>query len=260
MALINCIECSNKISDLAESCTHCGAPVSLSIKTPCFECSTPLSTVEHICPNCGVDQKLNPLIDKPKEKISSSESNESKIHDKNKEENTIPKKVKTKETKDPEKQKTEQEKKITVQIEQPKSKYTFIKRFFLVVIILLGIIVIGFQFLSDHDKTEIYKNFGIENSDFVKSNGLSSYVQIDETVEKNLLGNKWNVGGSMWSTHPSAVIRTVTVRFYFSDGSEDISFNKKLNPDPIAPDLFLKKIAGHSHAQYERCEVINASE
>jgi hypothetical protein len=29
MALINCPECSNKVSELADRCPHCGAPVAM---------------------------------------------------------------------------------------------------------------------------------------------------------------------------------------------------------------------------------------
>ena len=37
MALINCIECGNKISDKAINCMSCGAPVALSLNQQNFK-------------------------------------------------------------------------------------------------------------------------------------------------------------------------------------------------------------------------------
>ena len=55
MALITCVECGNKVSDLAESCPECGCPV--EIKITCFECGASISDKTEICPRCGVPLK-----------------------------------------------------------------------------------------------------------------------------------------------------------------------------------------------------------
>lgn len=44
MALINCQECSNKVSELADRCPHCGAPVAMRNLIG----STPAQTVINI--------------------------------------------------------------------------------------------------------------------------------------------------------------------------------------------------------------------
>lgn len=46
MALINCIECGNEISDKAHSCPHCGCPASLSISSKDVEVLTANTAVE----------------------------------------------------------------------------------------------------------------------------------------------------------------------------------------------------------------------
>lgn len=54
MALINCPECTHKISDQSVSCTNCGLPTSkmrFSIKCP--ECSKFTSNQSISCTNCG---------------------------------------------------------------------------------------------------------------------------------------------------------------------------------------------------------------
>ncbi len=57
MAMIQCPECGQEISDKAKKCIHCGKvfvedkPVNGEIK--CSECGVVLSETDEICPNCG---------------------------------------------------------------------------------------------------------------------------------------------------------------------------------------------------------------
>ncbi|MCI8282944.1 MAG: zinc ribbon domain-containing protein [Lachnospiraceae bacterium] len=57
MAMIQCPECGQEISDKAKKCIHCGKvfveekPVNEEIK--CIECGAVLSGTDEICPNCG---------------------------------------------------------------------------------------------------------------------------------------------------------------------------------------------------------------
>lgn len=57
MAMIQCPECGQEISDKAKKCIHCGKvfveekPVNEEIK--CSECGAVLAETDEICPNCG---------------------------------------------------------------------------------------------------------------------------------------------------------------------------------------------------------------
>ena len=57
MAMIQCPECGQEISDKAKKCIHCGKvfveekPVNEEIR--CSECGAVLAETDEICPNCG---------------------------------------------------------------------------------------------------------------------------------------------------------------------------------------------------------------
>lgn len=51
MTLIKCEECGQMVSDKAENCPNCGAPVEKKIT--CEECGFNMSANEKACPNCG---------------------------------------------------------------------------------------------------------------------------------------------------------------------------------------------------------------
>lgn len=54
MALINCPECTHKISDQSVSCTNCGLPTSkMKFLIKCPECSESVSNQSISCTNCG---------------------------------------------------------------------------------------------------------------------------------------------------------------------------------------------------------------
>lgn len=58
MALINCPECKNKVSDSAVSCPHCGFPISKRHSSIpervkfCYQCKSFYTVNELICPKC----------------------------------------------------------------------------------------------------------------------------------------------------------------------------------------------------------------
>ena len=55
MALINCPECTHKISDRSVSCTNCGLPTSkMRFSIQCPECSESISNQSASCNNCGL--------------------------------------------------------------------------------------------------------------------------------------------------------------------------------------------------------------
>ncbi len=51
MALINCKECGQQISDSAAVCPHCGAPVVKDVY--CQSCGTKIPEDTKFCPSCG---------------------------------------------------------------------------------------------------------------------------------------------------------------------------------------------------------------
>lgn len=51
MALINCKECGQQISDSATVCPHCGAPVVKDVY--CQSCGTKVPENTKFCPSCG---------------------------------------------------------------------------------------------------------------------------------------------------------------------------------------------------------------
>lgn len=51
MALINCKECGQEISDSASVCPHCGAPVIKDVYCP--KCGTKVPENIQFCPTCG---------------------------------------------------------------------------------------------------------------------------------------------------------------------------------------------------------------
>ena len=51
MALINCKECGQQISDAASVCPHCGAPVVKDVYCPA--CGTKVPGNVRFCPHCG---------------------------------------------------------------------------------------------------------------------------------------------------------------------------------------------------------------
>lgn len=52
--MIRCIECGNTISDKSETCVHCGAPTSISIKNIC-----PTGEQNYICKVNGWDKDFS---------------------------------------------------------------------------------------------------------------------------------------------------------------------------------------------------------
>ena len=54
MAIIDCPECTHKISDQSVSCTNCGLPTSkMRFSIQCPECSESISNQSASCNNCG---------------------------------------------------------------------------------------------------------------------------------------------------------------------------------------------------------------
>jgi len=63
MALINCIECGEKVSTTAEACPHCGAKIP-EIQIRCDECGNITNVENEKCSHCGAffDREVHPNI------------------------------------------------------------------------------------------------------------------------------------------------------------------------------------------------------
>lgn len=269
MALITCVECQNKVSDLAKDCPQCGAPVILSRKTPCFECGNLLEPGIKLCNSCGVDQSLNPTIlssENPDALIQVDEKKENtqKIPDAKREEEKVEPQPKINST---EKKENTQPKsnstasttsniKTTTPVKQ-KSGCLKIFLIFSIVIILLGVVI--FNLLSDQTKREIYEALGIENSGFVR-NSLATYINMEEVnSRKNILGT-WVVDGMIYNTHEYITITKVDIKFKFSDYDETRTIYKNLRPGRIFKSVFEERFDNHNRAYYEGWEVVDARE
>lgn len=260
MPLITCIECQNKVSDLAKDCPHCGAPVFISLKTKCFECGNPLEHGETLCKNCGVDQSLNPekggeekpIVEqappleektetKPAEEKEKSEESKEQTQATNRQPKTSPRPTQT----------------IPV---SPKPKSGCLKPIVIGFLIVIVIGFVAFKFLPPEMKRELYEALGIENSDFVK-NDLASYIHLEETRHKqNWLGT-WVIDGMIYNLHESITVTEVDIKVKFSDYDEIYTINRYLKPGKVFKSPFEIRISsGHEDAYFEGCEVVDARE
>lgn len=261
MALINCIECTKSISDLAEICPHCGAPVELSKKAlekkpevKCFECENILKEGEEVCTNCGVNQSLNtkvevaendiPVKETP-EKVAVIKNDLNAGMKKNEKKTVVPPKI--------------EEPKERIKIQQAPKKSKWFRNLIIVIAILLGLAFVGFKMLPNNTQRDMIQGLGLEQSEFVGSNSMSSYVELGEVVSRNTLFGKWGITGTMINVHPDKTIYSVTIRFKFSDGDEERTKNVKMKSNDLFPKLFDMKIDGHKGASFYGAEVISAN-
>lgn len=56
MALIQCPECGNTISDKASTCPKCGYPL-INLQVTCPECQSTVDAKATVCPECGYPLK-----------------------------------------------------------------------------------------------------------------------------------------------------------------------------------------------------------
>lgn len=77
MALIECIECKNKISDKSKACPNCGFPTAQADSiVECPECSQRVSNKSKDCSNCGFPIDKNNQTDNP-QKVKRSQNTKS---------------------------------------------------------------------------------------------------------------------------------------------------------------------------------------
>lgn len=53
MAMMECPNCGEQVSDKAKKCVHCGAVLIPEEKRYCQECGAELDTEADVCPKCG---------------------------------------------------------------------------------------------------------------------------------------------------------------------------------------------------------------
>jgi len=260
MALINCIECTKSISDLAETCPHCGAPVKLSLKTSgkksvinCFECDSVLKEGVEMCPNCGVKQSLN--INKTtsekqiqiKKTIKEVPIIESDLKNENK----------SKEKKVIVPLKSENIKERIIIQQMPKKSHWF-RNLIIFLGILLALGYVGFKILPNDVQRNFIKEVGLEDSNFISTNSMSSYIEISEVVPRKTMFGKWGITGVLGNIHPTKTVYSVTIRYSFSDGDEDRTKNIKIKKNG-GFKIFDEKIDGHKGASFYGAKVIDAN-
>jgi len=231
MALINCIECTKPISDLAETCPQCGAPVELSKivkeetpKTKCFECETILKDNERSCPNCGVNQTLNSKSAPPLKETSKNEAPKERII-----------------------------------IQQMPKKSKWLRNLIILLSISFGLAFIWLNLIPHNSKRELFKELGIENSEFVGSNSMASYVKINDVITRKTLFGKWGITFTLSNLHIDKTIYNITFKVKFSDGNKRISRNMTLRSQNILPKIIDLKIEGHKNASFQGIEIIDAN-
>ncbi len=141
-----------------------------------------------------------------------------------------------------------------------KEKSHFLRNLFFGLIAPALLLVCIFLFLPDDVKREIYESMGIENSDFVKGNSLKSYVQVENFIENNTLGRKLSVKTMLFNEHRTATIHSVTLRYNFSDGSEDRRISVNIPPQNTLPRITNEKFNGRRKNTLRSVEVVSASE
>lgn len=234
MALINCSDCNNQISDKATICVKCGAPVIVKETISCFECSTILDKGVKSCTHCGA---IQPLVEKEvvTEKVKKPEIvSEPKIV----------------------------EKIIIKEVEKEKPArsgfFRFLKFVIIVIVFLIIAFVIFINYADKDTKREFFESIGIEDSDFVKDNAIETYVVTTEVFARQKLNGVWIINGWMRNTHTSETISSIEIRFNFSDGSTTETIYKTLGPDGTGQP-FRIKIGGHRSAQYLDYNIIRAN-
>lgn len=267
MALITCIECENKISDLAKNCPNCGAPVEISKKTPCFECGNLLENGVRTCNSCGVDQSLNPSIipaEKPlvnqdqkvetpiQKPISTAQSSNQKTEQKDETKKEPKPEVKESIT-------NQANKNIPTSQTALKKKSGCLKPLLITGLIILVLGFIGYQLLPDDAKRELFEALGIENSDLARQD-LEAYINSEEIYSRQTLLGKWEISILVYNTHESITIRQIDIKFFFSDSDETRTFSKNLKPGKVFESVIIEKFDGHKGASYLGYEIVDARE
>lgn len=136
-------------------------------------------------------------------------------------------------------------------------------RFYKRIMIFLLIVVVGtgvaYYVLPNETKRQVYESLGIENSNFVTSKELESFVMIrNMTSRKALIGDGWVIKGTIFNTHETTIVRKVKLMFNFSDGVETVTLSETIPPNNSVGKKFKEKISGHGDADFQSVEVLNA--
>ena len=132
---------------------------------------------------------------------------------------------------------------------------------------IIGIIAIlaitGFAIfhfvLRDDQKREILRELDLEDNPILKESAKTAYVNYEVVgSRKNLLGDKWVIKTLLINTHESLVIRSITLRYHFSNGYEDRSYSVDLRSGRDLPSYVNDKITGHGNKDFLKVELIDA--
>ena len=126
--------------------------------------------------------------------------------------------------------------------------------------ILLGVGgTIFYYTASNETKKDLLEKTGLDENEEFRQMISEIYVECELlSSRKNLLGDKWIINGRLYTTDPSLTYVKQVVQFNFSDGSETVTFNYRLNGEQIFARPFSKRFAGHADADFLGMEVIDA--
>lgn len=112
---------------------------------------------------------------------------------------------------------------------------------------------------SNETKKEFLEKTGLDEKEQFREMVSELYVDCELiSSRKNLIGDKWVISGRLYTKDPSLTYVKQVVKFNFSDGSETVTFNYRLDGDQIFARPFQKRFAGHADAEFLGVEVIDA--
>lgn len=129
--------------------------------------------------------------------------------------------------------------------------------------LLTIIIVVGgtifYYTASNETKKEFLEKTGLDEKEQVRELVSEIYVECELiSARKNIMGDKWVISGRLYTTDSTLTYVKQVVQFNFSDGSETVTFDYKLNGDQVFARPFQKRFAGHADAEFKGMEVIDA--
>ncbi len=128
----------------------------------------------------------------------------------------------------------------------------------LTILVVLGGTIFYYTAPNETKKDFLHKT-GLDKHDKFREALPEIYVDCELiSTRKNGLGDKWALSGRLYTNDPSLTYVKQVVQFNFSDGSETVTFNYRLDGEQIFARPFQKRFAGHADADFLGMRVISA--
>lgn len=123
-----------------------------------------------------------------------------------------------------------------------------------------GVGLAVFHYAVPNDtKREVLRELDLEDAPIIKDVSKAAYIDYEVISKRmNLLGDKWVINTLLVNRHETNVVRKVTLRYHFSDGTEDRVYSLDLRPNRQLPSHAKDKIGGHANADFLRVELVSA--